>query len=100
MPNCKDQWLLKWIPRFCQVLVKKATTTPRIPKLYTLLKTVIQISSKHLYFEQSSLISKISRTGMEVDSGNNVIEADTERRNTFNMLLTFLKDLIGKSEEF
>ncbi len=37
---------------------------------------------------------------MEVDSGNNVIEADTERRNTFNMLLTFLKDLIGKSEEF
>jgi hypothetical protein len=25
---------------------------------------------------------------------------ETERRNTFNMLLTFLKELIGKSEEF
>lgn len=38
---------------------------------------------------------------MEVDQEmENKIELDAERKNTFNVLLTFLKDLIGKSEEF
>ena len=34
---------------------------------------------------------------METDEDE---QAEAERRNTFNMLLTFLKELIGKSEEF
>jgi hypothetical protein len=70
--------------------VRKATTTPRIPKLYTLLMTVIKISSKYQYFEKP-----IEQFGVEDPQ-----EAQTERQNTFNMLLTFLKELIGKSEEF
>jgi len=42
---------------------------------------------------------------MEVDQGlndqnNYGKEAKVECLNTFNMLLTFLKELIGKSEEF
>lgn len=52
--------------------------------------TVIKISSKYQYFEKP-----IEQFGVEDPQ-----EAQTERQNTFNMLLTFLKELIGKSEEF
>jgi hypothetical protein len=36
---------------------------------------------------------------MEIDT-DEVVDDEAERCNTFNMLLTFLKELIGKSEEF
>jgi hypothetical protein len=51
LPASYETWLLKWVPKLCQVLIKKATTTPRIPKLYVLLQTVLQISSKYKYFD-------------------------------------------------
>ena len=82
--QCHDEWLWKWVPTFCKVLVKKAAQTPRIPKIYTLMKSVIVLTQKHRYFEDDS--------NPEIDL--------TERNNTFNMLLAFLKELIGKSEEF
>lgn len=40
---------------------------------------------------------------MQVDTAvidDEAVDLKTECENTFNMLLTFLKDLIGKSEEF
>ena len=46
---------------------------------------MLLISSKHTYFQLT---------------GSDDVEAESERRNTFNMLLTFLKELIGKSEQF
>ena len=47
-------WLLKWVPTFTAVLVKKATQTPRISKLYAVLKTILKICSKHKYFKRTS----------------------------------------------
>jgi len=85
LPESKHEWLVKWVPKLCSVLVKKASETPRISKLYSLLQTVLLISSKHNYFQLT---------------GKNELDVDSERRNTFNMLLTFLKELIGKSEQF
>jgi len=67
------------------MLVKKATQTPRIAKLYVLLKTVLKISAKYKYFDELTLDQR---------------STDNEKKNIFNMLLTFLKELIGKSEEF
>jgi hypothetical protein len=82
LPISHSNWLLKWIPTLCNVLVKKATEAPRVSKLYSILCTVLKISSKYQYFENQE----------EVES--------TDRKHTFNMLLTFIKDLVGKSEEF
>lgn len=50
--NSHDNWLLKWVPTFTAVLVKKATQTPRISKLYAVLKTILKICSKHKYFNK------------------------------------------------
>jgi hypothetical protein len=83
LPDSHHEWLVKWVPKLCSVLVKKASETPRISKLYSLLQTVLLISSKHNYFQLA---------------GSEDVEIESERRNTFNMLLTFLKELIGKSE--
>ena len=80
--SCKDQWFLRWLPSFCSTLVKKASQTPRISKLYCLLKVAMQICSKHKYFEANDDTFK------------------GERLNTYNMLLTFFKELVGKQEEF
>jgi hypothetical protein len=80
LPNCKEQLLLKWIPTFCQLLVKKSSSAPRISKIYQLLKTMLKICSKHKFFRNC--------------------EQEAVKQNTYNMLLTFLKELIGKSEEF
>jgi len=77
-----DDWLLKWVPTFTGVLVKKATQTPRISKLYAVLKTILKICSKYKYFH---------RRGEALAP---------EVKTTYSMLLTFLKELIGKSEEF
>jgi hypothetical protein len=49
--KCHDDWLLKWVPTFSAVLVKKATQTPRISKLYAVLKTILKVCSKHKYFK-------------------------------------------------
>jgi hypothetical protein len=48
-----DDWLLKWVPTLTKVLVKKATETPRISKIYSLLKVVLIICSKHSFFKNS-----------------------------------------------
>ena len=80
--------MLKWVPTFTQALVKKSTQTPRISKIYSLLKTVLKVCSKHKYFERQA--------NPNVDMGG----GESECKNTFSMLLTFLKELIGKSEEF
>ena len=79
-----DDWLLKWVPTFASVLVKKATQTPRISKLYAVLKTILKICSKHKYFKLDGREGSVA----------------SEVQNTYSMLLTFLKELIGKSEEF
>lgn len=80
--ECKEEWFLRWLPSFCTTIVKKASQTPRISKLYSLLKTAMQIASKHKYFEAKE----------ESFRG--------EKLNTYNMLLTFFKELIGKQEEY
>ena len=85
MRKSHDDWLLKWVPTFTAILVKKATQTPRISKIYAVLKTILKICSKHKYFNKT--VQQMSRDASEV-------------QNTYNMLLTFLKELIGKSEEF
>ncbi|CDW71353.1 dna-dependent protein kinase catalytic subunit [Stylonychia lemnae] len=84
--QCKDQWFLKWIPQFTDTLIKKASQTPRISKLYQLLKVCMQICSNHRYFEVSDDIDSVAKKG--------------EKQNTYNMLLTFFKELIGKQEEY
>jgi hypothetical protein len=71
------------MPSFCSTVVKKASQTSRISKLYALLKTAMQIASKHRYFEIND------------DEGMR-----GEKLNTFNMLLSFFKELIGKQEEY
>lgn len=76
--ECKDEWFLRWIPQFCSILIKKASQTPRISKLYALLKTSMIIASKFHFFE-------IKEEGFK-----------GEKLNTYNMLLTFFKELIGK----
>jgi hypothetical protein len=37
---------------------------------------------------------------VDQDNGGSSSETKAEKINTFNMLLTFLKELIGKQEEF
>jgi hypothetical protein len=81
--ECKDKWFLRWMPSFSSTIIKKASHTPRISKLYSLLKTAMQIASKHAYFEIND------------DEGMR-----GEKLNTFNMLLSFFKELIGKQEEY
>lgn len=51
LPASYDKWLLKFVPKICQILVKKATGAPRIPKLYVLMQVVLEICSKYKYFE-------------------------------------------------
>ena len=94
MPNCKPHWISKWVPRFCELIVKKETMSPRIPKLYTILKIILQISSKQAYFDSQP---KADMMCVDQDNGPDI---KTEQLNTYNMLLTFLKELIGKQEEF
>ena len=62
IPASYDQWLLKFVPEMCRILVRKATTAPRIPKLYVLLKVVLETCSKYKYFETSR-----SEDSMQVD---------------------------------
>ena len=115
MSKSHDDWLLKWVPTFTAVLVKKASQTPRISKLYSVLKTILKICSKHKYFKHSSSVgtsldfhaAKESRVdGNVMMLGINDRKVDdsaiqcSEVSNTYSMLLSFLKELIGKSEEF
>lgn len=110
-----DDWLLKWVPTFTAVLVKKASQTPRISKLYSVLKTILKICSKHKYFKHSgsvgSPVAFHAASESRVDSNVMMLGANDRRiddgaiqssevRNTYSMLLSFLKELIGKSEEF
>ena len=69
--------------------------SPRIPKLYTILKIILQISSKQAYFDSPN--SQPDMMCVDQDNGRDI---KTEQLNTYNMLLTFLKELIGKQEEF
>ena len=86
MRKSHDDWLLKWVPTFTAILVKKATQTPRISKIYAVLKTILKICSKHKYFNKNMVLQQVKEM--------------SEVQNTYNMLLTFMKELIGKSEEF
>jgi hypothetical protein len=63
-------------------LVKKSIETPRIPKLYQILRTAMQVCNKYKYFN------------------SNQIEDSGEKKITLNKLLSFFKELIGKSEEY
>jgi DNA-dependent protein kinase catalytic subunit len=82
-------------------VVKKSTQTPRISKLYTLLKTILMVCSKLKYFEKPITFDT---TGLDwhqiAQNKQRHAQMESERLNTFNMLLTYLKELIGKSEEF
>ena len=80
--ECKDHWFLTWLPPFCSTIVKKASQTPRISKLYSLLKSAMQIAQKHKYFE-------LHEDGLR-----------GEKLNTYNLLLSFFKELIAKQEEY
>jgi len=42
--ECRPQWFLRWIPQFCSQVVQKASQTPRVSKLYGLLKTAMQVA--------------------------------------------------------
>lgn len=100
IPASYDHWLLKFVPQICQIIVRKATTAPRIPKLYVLMQVVLEICSKYKYFE-----TKANDSVMQIDQLNSEQQqiediAQSDKNNTYYMLLTFLKDLIGKSEEF
>lgn len=79
MVQCKDHWFERWLPTFCSTLIKKALQTPRISKLYSLLKTAMILASKHQYFEDP---------------------VKGEKLNTLNMLMSFFKELVGKQEEY
>ena len=77
--QCKDHWFERWLPTFCGTLIKKALQTPRISKLYSLLKTAMILASKHQYFEEP---------------------LKGEKLNTLNMLMSFFKEMVGKQEEY
>ena len=49
-----------------------------------MLKTILKICSKHKYFNINA----------------QQVKEMSEVQNTYNLLLTFMKELIGKSEEF
>ena len=57
-----------------------------------MLKTILKICSKHGYFKRSLSAEMLASDGRATSS--------SEVQNTYSMLLTFLKELIGKSEEF
>jgi len=57
LSNSYEEWLLKFVPEICTLIVKKATTAPRIPKLYVLLQVVLKICSKYKYFEAKDSIN-------------------------------------------
>lgn len=76
LPKCQDARFLRWLPQFCQIVVRKASAAPRVSKLYSLLSTAMRIADKHNYFES-------------LDKGDEQLDA-------YNMLLAFFKDLIGK----
>jgi hypothetical protein len=78
--QCKSHWFERWLPTFTGTLIKKALQTPRISKLYSLLKTSMILASKHQYFEEA---------GVKGD-----------KLNTLNMLMSFFKELVGKQEEY
>ena len=79
-----DSWLLKWVPTLMTVFVKKATETPRISKLYALIKTVLMICSKNDYFKVDMRGQRaIGQRGtgqrgtlMEVDEDKGVLKHD------------------------
>ena len=48
--ECKDEQFLRWVNNFCTTIIKKATQTPRVCKLYSLLKVAMQICARHSYF--------------------------------------------------
>lgn len=49
--NCHDEWILKWIPLMTEVLIKKSIDTPRIPRVYHILRTLMQVCSKYKFFD-------------------------------------------------
>jgi hypothetical protein len=53
------------VPKICQILVKKATSAPRIPKIYVLLQVVLEICSKYKYFDL-----KAEANEMQIDQMN------------------------------
>ena len=53
VPNCHDEWLLKWVPQLSEVLIKKSIETPRIPRIYQILRTSMQICNKYKYFDKN-----------------------------------------------
>ena len=88
--DCNDQWFLRWAPTFCGTLVKKASQTPRISKLYSLLKTAMQICSKHKYFDSDELALRMDDTQAE----------RADKQSIYETLLSFFKELISKQEEY
>jgi len=53
------------------------------------MKTILKVCSKHKYFKVDGSIENSQGPA-----------SSSEIQNTYSMLLTFLKELIGKSEEF
>jgi hypothetical protein len=53
LPHCHDKWLLNWLPQLSDVLIKKSIETPRIPRIYQILRTSMQVCNKYKYFERS-----------------------------------------------
>jgi DNA-dependent protein kinase catalytic subunit len=116
VPQCHDEWLLKWVPRFSEVLIRKAIETPRIPRIYQVLRTLMQACSKHRYFERIGA----GKTDEQMSEGEELNSEDArraghgpageleasesldvgEKANVFNRLLSFFKDLIAKAEEY
>lgn len=78
VPKANGAWLLKWIPQLSEVIIKKAMETPRIPRLYQMLATLMQVCTRYFYFEENS----------------------DERLNVLQRLLAFFKDLAGRCEEY
>jgi hypothetical protein len=51
LPKCHNDWLLRWVPTMSEVLIKKTSETPRIPRLYQILRSLMQTCNKYRYFE-------------------------------------------------
>ena len=75
-------------------MIKKSIETPRIPKLYQIIMISMRICNKYKYFDA---IGSENQKETKQESG----EIDSkEKINLFNRLLSYFKDLIGRSEEY
>jgi len=69
VPQCHDDWLIKWIPKLSETLIRKCMDTPRIPRIYLMLKTLMHTCSKHKFFEKTNAEQTQSEK-MQIDEGN------------------------------